>query len=162
MGSELAGKPFYFEQYRVGDSFRTASHTVDRDEIISFARQWDPQPWHTDETAAKASVFGGLTACSAHIFSIFCIITPKWENGAIQQPVASLGFDEMRMLKPLYAGDTVHCVSNIELARRSKSKPDRGIVASRVEMVNQREEVVFSILATFIIAGDPDAGGASE
>lgn len=156
MANNWQGKKFYFEDYRVGDSYPTDSHRVGKEEIIAFARQWDPQPWHTDEEAARASVFGGLTACSAHIFSIFSMISPRWSNGAIQQPIASLGFDQLRMLKPVYAGDTLHCVSNVETARRSSSKPDRGIVASRVDMHNQHGEVVFSVLATFMIASNPE------
>lgn len=149
------GKPFYFEDYQVGQQHPTETHFVDKAEIISFAEQWDPQPWHVDEAAAKKSMFGGLTACSAHIFALFSMISPKWASGAVQQPLASLGFDAMQMHKPLYAGDTIHCISHIELARRSRSKPDRGIVASRVEMVNQHGDKLFSVLATFIIASDP-------
>lgn len=155
MDQDWAGQPFYFENYQVGDCYPTVSHQVSKEAVIAFARQWDPQPWHIDEAAARDSLFGGLTACSAHVFSIFSSISPQWRNGAIQQPLASLGFDQMRMLRPVYAGDTVHCVSTIESARRSSSKPDRGIVSSRVDMYNQSGEHLFSILATFIIAGDP-------
>ena len=155
MESDLSGQPFWFENYRVGDSYRTLCHTVSATEIIEFAGKWDPQPWHTDEAAASASIFGGLTACSAHVFSIFSLISPKWENGALQQPLASLGFDEMRMIKPVYAGDTLQCTSTVELARPSRSKPDRGVVASRIEMRNLHGDVVFSVLATFLIATRP-------
>jgi len=144
-------KAFYFEDYKVGDQYKTISHTVDKEEIIEFASKWDPQPWHTDEAAAKASIFGGLTACSAHIFSIFCITSQQWEIGVEQQALASLGFDEMRMHRPVFAGDTLHCVNTIEMARASKSKEDRGVVATRGELVNQDGEVVFSILASFLM-----------
>ena len=70
MSVDLQGKPFYYDDYVVGHEHPCASYTVERDEVIEFAQKWDPQPWHIDEDQAKASFFGGLTACSAHIFSI--------------------------------------------------------------------------------------------
>ena len=153
---EQRGKPFYFDDYVVGDVQRGMSYTVDKQEVIDFATKWDPQLWHIDEEAAKASFFGGLTACSAHIFSIFCISSQQWESGVVQQAIASLGFDEMRMHKPVYAGDTLHCTSMAELARLSKSKNDRGIIACRCELVNQKGECVFSILSSYLMARNPE------
>ena len=148
----MSGKAVYFEDCTVGDQHRSITLSVDKAEIIEFASKWDPQPWHIDEELAKQSMFGGLTACSAHIFSLFCVVSQQWENGELQQVLASLGFDEMRMLKPLYAGDKVYCRNTIELARASRSKDDRGIVATRCELINQKDEVVFSILSTFLMA----------
>ena len=155
MPDEFRDKAFYFEDYQVGDCFPSVTHEVTAEEIIAFAKQWDPQPWHIDEEAARQSIFGGLTTCSAHTFAIFSTISPKWLNGAIQQPIASLGFDEMRMLAPIFAGDTIQCESNIEMVRPSKSKDDRGIAASRCILYNQKREEVFSILATFLIRKRP-------
>ena len=100
---------FFFEDYHVGDQYRSVSQLVDRQGVIEFATQWDPQPWHIDEAQAKESMFGGLTACSEHIFSLFCLIGQQWEGGEQQQVLACLGFDEMLMLKPVYAGDTLYC-----------------------------------------------------
>jgi acyl dehydratase len=148
----VSGKAVYFEDCTVGDQHRSIALAIDKAEIIDFASKWDPQPWHIDEELAKQSMFGGLTACSAHIFSLFCMVSQQWENGEQQQVLASLGFDEMRMLKPLYAGDRVYCRNTIELARASRSKDDRGIVATRCELINQKDEVVFSILSTFLMA----------
>ena len=127
----------------------------DADKIIEFAKKWDPQPWHIDESAARASHFGGLTACSAHIFSIFCITSQRWQSGVVQQAIAGLGFDEMRMHKPVYAGDTLRCVSIVDTARASRSKPDRGIVVYQTQLINQHNEVVFSIKASTLMARDP-------
>ena len=128
---------------------------IPADEIIEFASKWDPQPWHIDEEAAKASFFGGLTACSAHIFSIFCITSPRWQNGRAQQAIASLGFDELRMLKPVYAGDTLRCVTIFDTVRQSRSKPDRGIVIYASELINQNDQVVFSVKCSTLMARDP-------
>jgi acyl dehydratase len=139
----------------VGDKHAAATHEVTAQEIIAFAKQWDPQPWHIDEPAAKNSFFGGLTACSAHIFSIFCITSQRWQSGVVQQAIAGLGFDEMRMLRPVYAGDTLRCVSTIHETRASQSKPDRGIVVFETQLINQDDVVVFSIKASSMMARDP-------
>lgn len=148
-------EPFYFEDHRVGDAINCGSRTVDAEEVIAFARQWDPQPWHIDEEAAKASVFGGLTACSAHIFSLYCITSQQWENGKNMQAIASLGFDEMRMLAPVFAGDTLRCITTTETARLSKSRRDSGIVVYASQLLNQRNEVVFSIKCSTLMARNP-------
>ena len=118
----LQGKPFFFDDHIVGAEHAAGSYTVTAQEIIEFALKWDPQPWHTDEAVARASHFGGLTACSAHIFSIFCITSQRWQSGVVQQAIAGLGFDEMRMHSPVYAGDTLRCISIIDTARVSRSK----------------------------------------
>jgi acyl dehydratase len=148
-------QPLYFDDHVVGETVECGSYRVDAEEIIEFATKWDPQPWHIDREAAKASFFGGLTACSAHIFSIFCITSPQWQNGKVQQAIASLGFDNMRMLKPVYAGDNLRCVTTVDSARLSRSKPDRGIVVYACELLNQHDEPVFSIKCSTLMARDP-------
>jgi len=151
----LQGKPFYFDDCVIGAEHAAASHTLTAKQIIDFAKMWDPQPWHIDEDIARASHFGGLTACSAHIFSVFCITSQHWQSGVVQQAIAGLGFDEMRMHKPVYAGDTLRCVSIVGAARVSQSKPDRGIVTYHTQLLNQNNEVVFSIKASTLMARDP-------
>jgi len=148
-------KPFYLDDHVVGATVQCGSYEVTAEEIIEFAGKWDPQPWHVDEEAAKASFFGGLTACSAHIFSIYCITSPQWRNGAVQQAMASLGFDELRMLKPVYAGDRLRCVTTFDTVRVSRSKPDRGIVVYASELINQDDEVVFTAKCTTLMARNP-------
>ena len=155
MAGDTRGKAFYFDDCVVGDEQVAGVHTVSAGEIIDFASQWDPQPFHIDEAAAQASFFGGLTACSAHIFSIFCSTSQRWQSGVVQQAVAGLGFDEMRMHKPVYAGDTLHCYSVIAAARASNSNPDCGIVTYATRLENQHGEVVFSIKASSMLARDP-------
>ncbi len=155
MSPDTQAKPFYFDDCVVGAEHAAGSYTVTAQEIIEFARTWDPQPWHVDEAVAKASIFGGLTACSAHIFSIFCITSQRWQSGVVQQAIAGLGFDEMRMHKPVYAGDTLHCVTTVHGARVSNSKPDRGIVTYHTQLLNQDDDLVFSIKASTMMARDP-------
>ncbi len=149
-------KKYFLEDHTEGEVIECGAYEVDKDEVIRFATKWDPQPWHIDEEAAKASFFGGLTACSAHIFSIFCITSPQWQNGAVMQAMAGLGFDEMRMLKPVYAGDTVRCVTTVETVRPSSSKPDRGVVVYKSDLLNQAEEHVFSVKCSTLMARDPN------
>ncbi len=144
-------KHFYFEDYQVGDEYTTLSHRFEIQQIIEFAKTWDPQPFHTDEAIAKASHFAGLTACSAHIFSVFCRISQQWTINVKQQAFASLGFDEMRMHQPVYAGDTVHCRVRVEAARKSQSNPDCGVVSVRSVMLNEKGDRVFSILSAFLM-----------
>jgi len=143
---------YYFEDFAVGDSQQSISYKVEKEEVIEFASKWDPQPWHIDEVAAKQSMFGGLTACSAHIFSIFCLISPQWESGVTQKALASLGFDQLKMHLPLFVGDTVYNVSTVEVARPSSSKSDRGIIVCHCELINQRGDVVFSLSSSFLVA----------
>lgn len=155
MAQEGEPRRLYFDDCVVGEEHAAGSHTVSAQEIIEFARSWDPQPFHIDEEVARASMFGGLTACSAHIFSIFCSTSQRWQSGVVQQAIAGLGFDEMRMHKPVYAGDTLRCVTTVHGARVSSSKPDRGIVTYHSQMMNQDDEVVFSIKASTMMARDP-------
>lgn len=156
MSQEQTKTAFYLEDHVVGDSVDCGSYELTTQEVIEFASKWDPQPWHIDEEAAKASFFGGLTACSAHIFSIYCITSPQWQNGAVQQAVASLGFDDMRMHKPVYAGDTLRCVTVVEEARPSNSKPDCGIVVYASHLLNQNGELVFGIRCSTLMARNPE------
>ena len=155
MSQDRQGAPFYFDDCIVGAEHVAGSHTITTQDIIEFARTWDPQPFHIDEEIAKASIFGGLTACSAHIFSIFCITSQRWQSGVVQQAIAGLGFDEMRMHKPVFAGDILRCMTTVHGARVSSSKPDRGIVTYYSQLVNQADEVVFSIKASTMMARDP-------
>ncbi|MCB1843877.1 MAG: MaoC family dehydratase N-terminal domain-containing protein [Halioglobus sp.] len=152
MSNPLQRTPFYFEDHRVGYRVECGAYTVHKSEVIEFAQKWDPQPWHIDETLAQQSIFGGLTACSAHIFSIYCITSPQWQNGAVQQAVASLGFDDLRMHKPVYAGDRLRCITVVDEARASNSKPDCGIVIYASELLNQHDDSVFSIKCSTLMA----------
>jgi acyl dehydratase len=148
-------KPYYLDDHTVSEQILCEDYLFTAEEIIDFAKKWDPQPWHIDEELAKGSFFGGLTACSAHIFSVFCITSQNWKNGHVQQAIASFGFDELRMHKPVYAGDRLRCVTTVDTVRQSRSKPDRGIVIYASSLLNQRDEQVFSVKCTTLMARDP-------
>lgn len=144
----VAAREIYLEDFVVGETHRsTISYTVPRQESIDFARQWDPQPFHLDEEAAKLT-YGGLTACSAYIFSCFCKVSSTIFEGGVVQAIAGLGFDEMRIHRPLFVGETVYVDVEITSNRRSRTKPDRGIVTSSNRMYNQNHELVFTVVTT--------------
>ena len=145
------GQDVYFDDFEIGQKFITESYSVEKEEVISFAKKWDPQPFHIDEAAAKASMFGGLTACSAHIFSMFCAIAPKWKLKANLQVMAGLGFDGMKMLHPIYVGDVLTCIVNVSELHASKSKKDRGVVTNFCQLINQDEKVVFEVYSKAMV-----------
>lgn len=144
----------YLEDHHVGFVITSGKAEVTKQEIIDFARRWDPQPFHVDEEAARSSIYGGITACTAHIFAIVCRLDAEMETKLAG--LAGLGFDEMRVHQPLRDGDTVHLTSECTDVRRSKTKPDRGIVKIRTKLFNQRNELIFSLLATTMVASRPD------
>ena len=155
MSEQSNNNKFYFDDFVIGNEEPAQSYLLQAEEIIAYAKKWDPQPWHIDEVLAKASMFGGLTACSSHIFAIFCITCQQWQSGKVSQSIAGLGFDQLEVHRPAYAGDTLHCTTVCDSVRLSKSKPDRGIVVSHGKLYNQRNELVFSIKSKYMVARDP-------
>ena len=120
----------YFEDVRVGDVMRFGRYEVTREEIVEYARQFDPQPFHLDEEAAKASMFGGLIASG-------------WHTGA-------MGFDDLKWLRPVRPGDVLSVESEIREKIESRSRPDRGTVKIESRIINQHGEVVMSLVSLVI------------
>lgn len=144
----------YFEDIEIGSVIaKSAFFEVSREEIVAFAGRWDPRPFHVDEAAAAESVFGGLAACSAHIFSIFSWFVSRGEGRTAA--LSALGFDEMRMLQAVRPGDTLTCRIQYLEKRDSRTKQDRGIVRYRGSLCNQHGVIVFSLLVTTLVAKRP-------
>jgi acyl dehydratase len=140
----------FLEDFSVGKTFdMPPPYRVSKEEIVSFARTWDPQPFHVDDAAAAESVYGEVIACSAHIFSLFTRISSQIEPRSAA--IGALGFDDVRIPNPVRAGDELEFSCECIVARRSKSNPARGVISSRVWLRNQRDEVVFSGISTFVI-----------
>ena len=135
----------YFEDVRVGESDALGSHTITEAEIVAFGQKYDPQPFHTDPEAARGTIFGGLIASGWHTCAIMMRLSV--EAGRRNQTVTtgSPGVDSCRWLKPVRPGDTLTGRSEVLEAWPSASKPI-GFVRSRVEMCNQRGEVVLSLV----------------
>ena len=134
----------YFEDLRAGQVVDLGSRTVTEEEIISFARLWDPQPFHVDPEAAKASVFGGLIASGWHTGAMWMrLYVDSLLDGAAS--MGSPGIEELRWLAPVRPGDTLSGRLTVLETTPSERRPDRGTVRIRGEMVNQDDVVVLSM-----------------
>jgi acyl dehydratase len=145
----------YFEDYVPGLVVDCGTFSLDEGEIIAFAKEYDPQPFHVDPVAAKDGPFGGLIASGWHTTSSMMrqlvdhYVSPESSLGAA-------GVDEIRWPRPVRPGDTLHVRATVVEARRSASKPDRGIVKSLAELTNQNGDLVMKVTAiNFILLRDP-------
>ena len=130
----------YLDDLRVGQRFASATHVIDAAQIKAFARQFDPQPFHLDEEAAKAGLFGGLVASGWHTAAITMRL--QVDSGLpIAGGIIGIG-GEMSWPRPTLPGDALRVVSEVEEVTPSRSRPDRGVVRMRSETRNQRDEVV--------------------
>jgi acyl dehydratase len=146
----------YFEDFEPGHRMELPGrYTFDRGEMLAFARQFDPQPFHLDEEAAGRSIYGGLIASGFHTVSA-CF---KLAVDGLIHRVASMGspgVDEIRWLMPVRAGDTIAVTLEVVSVRPSQSRPDRGIVDTRYEVRNQRDELVMTMRAMGMFRRRPD------
>jgi len=144
----------YFEDFPPGDVRESPARTVTREEMLAFARAFDPQPFHTDEDAAGTTIYGGLIASGWHTVAICMRL--MWD--AFLADAASLGspgVDEVRWLKPVRPGDTLRARFTVVEAVPSRSKPDRGVVRSLSQVFNQHGEVVMSLRGLGLFARRP-------
>ncbi len=137
----------WFEDYQPGRLYRFGRIEVNRDEVVCFASQFDPQPFHIDEKAAAESPFGGLIASGWHTASMVMRVLVDHYVSAVAS-LSSPGVDELRWLAPVRPGDILSVGVEIQEARRSQSRPDRGIVIARVTAFDQNDRPVMSLLAT--------------
>ncbi|HUK05285.1 MAG TPA: MaoC family dehydratase [Burkholderiales bacterium] len=134
----------YWEDLRDSGTAEMGSHTFTEEEIIAFARQFDPQPFHVDPEAARHSFFKGLIASGWHTCCIAMrLMVDKYVSRSAS--LGSPGLDNIRWLAPVRAGDTITYRRVTTSARVSESKPDIGLLQSRWEAVNQRGETVMTM-----------------
>ncbi|MDQ7982383.1 MaoC family dehydratase [Paraburkholderia sp. SARCC-3016] len=138
-----------YEDFEVNRTYEIGEHTFTRDEIVAFAQQFDPQPFHVDEAAAAASPFGALIASGWHTCSVMMGLLVR-HSTAGSTSMGSPGIDDIRWLKPVRVGDTIRMTSTVLDKRVSSSKPDRGIVTTQWEGVNQHGETVITVRAKVI------------
>ncbi|MFL5663950.1 MAG: MaoC family dehydratase [Ktedonobacteraceae bacterium] len=145
----------YFEDFQVGDIFDLGSTTVTEEEIISFARQFDPQPFHTDPVLARDSIFGGLVASGWHTTAMFMRL---FFDGLLHDTasIASPGVDDVRWLKPVRPGDVLRARFTVIESTPSKSKASLGIVRSKCEVFNQADELVMSLAGVHFFGRRPE------
>jgi acyl dehydratase len=139
----MAGR--YFEDFRVGEVIELGSRTIGAEEIIAFAREFDPQPFHIDAERARQSVFGGLVASGWHTAAIYMRLTVDGLINATAHSMGSPGIDGIEWLKPVRPGDTLTGRVTIADAIPSKSRADRGTLKTLGELMNQQGEVVMRI-----------------
>ena len=144
----------YWEDFRPGEVIELGSRTVSKDSILAFAREFDPQVFHTDEEAARHTVFGGLIASGWHTGSLSMRL---FYDGLVRHVVSfgSPGFDELRWIKPVRPGDTLSARLTVLECIPSRSKPDRGVIRALLETRNQHGEVVMSIKAVNLFGRRP-------
>jgi acyl dehydratase len=133
----------FFEDYTVGATYVCGSFTVTEDEIVAFATRYDPQMMHTDLRRAADGPFGEVIASGWH--TVACTMRLLVDNFLPHNGLAAPGVDELRWPRPVRPGDTLTLHATIEQARLSRSKPDRGLVHTLLEVLNQNGELVMSM-----------------
>ncbi len=145
----------YFEDFEVGQVIELGSRRISEPEIIAFAREYDPQPFHLDHEKGKASLFGGLAASGWHTGSLMMrMFVDTVLNNA--DSMGSPGVDDLRWLRPVFPGDTSSARTTILESRLSKSRPNMGIIRHRWEGFNQDGVPVLSMVATNFFGRRPD------
>ena len=146
--------PRYWDDYEIGQKFDLGSTSFTADEIVDFARQYDPQTFHVDAAAARQSMFGGLIASGWHVTAKLMRL---FVDNYVDQRTAlgSPGVDEVRWLKPVRPGDTlkawVECAGKVP----SKSRPEMGIVHEHWRATNQKGELVMTLKGTNMVRRRP-------
>jgi acyl dehydratase len=145
----------YLDDLAVGQVFATGAATLTADEIKAFAADFDPQPFHLDEAAARQSVFGALAASGWHTGALSMRLLVQGEL-RLAGGLIGLG-GELSWARPVHAGDTLRVESEVLDIRVSTSKPDRGIVTVRNRTLNQRGEVVQAFVVKMLVPRRPAA-----
>ncbi len=131
----------YFEDFEPGQELTLPAHTVTRAEIVAFAAEFDPQPFHLDESAAAGSLLGGLAASGWHTCALFMrMLCQGWLNDSAS--MGSPGVDTLKWLRPVRPGEVLSGRSIVLEVRPSRSRSDRGFVRFRHEVANARGEPV--------------------
>jgi acyl dehydratase len=144
----------YFEDYQPGAVYEYGYLPVTEDEILGFARRFDPQPMHTDLEWASAGPFGGLIASGWHTAGLFMRLYADHYLTRVAS-LASPGIDELRWPAPLRPGDQLRIRVEVAGARLSRSKPDRGLVRTRCQLIAGESTTVMTALAMNLIARRP-------
>ena len=147
----------HYVDIEVGHQQSFGRYEVTRDEVVGFATQYDPQPFHLDDAAAAQTYFGRLSASGWHT----CAMTMRMlvENMSVveQAGLGSPGVDNLRWVKPVYPGDVLRCETEVIEKRRSQSRRDMGLFKSRCRTFNQHGELVLEMVSNGLIrVRDPD------
>jgi acyl dehydratase len=149
----------YFEDLEVGTRRRFGERLVSRDEVIAFARDYDPQPFHLSDEAAAATHFGRLSASGWHSCAMTMAMLVADMQARGEAGLGSPGIDELRWPRPVFPGDTLSVEAELLEKRRSASRPEMGIYKSRIATLNQHGEPVVTFVSTVLIATRSPADG---
>jgi acyl dehydratase len=141
----------YFEDMEVGAETDFGSYEVTREEVLEFARKYDPQPFHVDDEAAAKTHFGRLCASGWHTAAMVMAVIARHVVADEQAGLGSPGIDELRWLKPVYPGDTLHVRGKILDKRESRSKPEIGSFRTQTTVTNQNGETVMTFTSIVLI-----------
>jgi acyl dehydratase len=142
------------EEFAPGQSFASGRLKIDRERIKSFAAEFDPQPFHLDEEAARGSVFKGLAASGWHTAAMTMRLLVESELG-LAGGIVGVGFDEFRWPNPVRPDDTLHLDIEVLEVRPSKSRPDQGVIKVRTTTLNQNDEPVQVSVGNLIVRRRP-------
>ena len=145
----------YFEDIEVGRETEFGRYEVTREEVLDFARKYDPQPFHLSDEAAAKTHFGRLAASGWHTCAMTMAVIVRHLAGEEQAGLGSPGVDELRWLKPVYPGDTLHVHSKLIETRPSQSKPEIGSFRSECTVKNQDGEPVLRFTSIVLIRRRP-------
>ena len=140
----------YFEDYRIGDTTTCGTHRVSEVEIIRFAEEWDPLPFHINKQAAASSPFGGIVASGCHVLAIALRLINS--SDATPAVLGAIGWDEVRFLKPVRPDDQLSLETECLEARPSTSNPNRGMVRQLFTLKNQHGRIVFQFKDRILVA----------
>ena len=143
----------FYEDIELNKEHVSEEYLIEKEAMIEFAKQWDPQPFHTDEEMAQHYPTG-LIGSSTHSYAILTKLQTELDQ---DQPamVAGLGIDEWRTPNPLRAGDRVRSISYVESKRESSSKPNLGILVSVSKLVNQDDEIILTYKSSGLVMKRP-------
>ena len=145
----------YFEDLEIGKVARFGRYEVTREEVIEFARRYDPQPFHLSDEAAAATHFGRLSASGWHTCAMTMAMLVANLKEYRQAGLGSPGMDELRWLVPVYPGDVLRVESEVLEKRVSQSRPEMGIFKSRITVFNQDDVAVMSMISNGLIQTRP-------
>src|SRR6059036_4168420 len=144
----------YLEDFTVGQTFRSGPVRIDKERIKTFGAEFDPQPFHLDEEAARDTIFGGLVASGWHTAAI----TMRLLVDSDLKPAGGIvgaGFDELRWPRPVRPGDELHVESEVLEIRPSRSRPDQGLIKVRTTTLNQNGEPVQVLVMNLLVRARP-------
>ena len=147
----------YFEDLEVGAETDFGSYEVTREEVLEFARKYDPQPFHLSDEAAAKTHFGRLAASGWHTAAMAMATVVRYQNEHPRAGLGSPGIDELRWKKPVYPGDTLHVHGKILEKTPSRSKPDLGSFRAQTTVTNQDGDVVMSFISIVLMGRRPSS-----